>query len=418
MSTLVIEGGQALKGEVLISGMKNAATPLIAAALLTSQDCILNNVPRISDVESMLDILKSLKVKVEWTADRQLTINAAHADLKNINQTAVKKMRSSILLVGPLLSRFKELKILEPGGCIIGKRPIDTHLQALSQLGIQANQTNDSIELNAKKMKSGLVVLSEFSVTATENIIMAAVLAEGKTVVKLAAHEPHVQKLIECLQQMGADIKTLDSSTVIIEGIDSLQGYNFDVISDQIEIGTFLALAAATKSELSLTPVQPEYLDSILSKASEVGVNWELKNDSLKIKQSKNLRAFKLQTMPYPGFPTDLQAPFGVLATQCQGMSLIHDPLYEGRLGYVNELVKMGANATICDPHRVIVAGPSKLRGTNIKTLDLRAGATMVIAGLVAEGKTTIADVEIIDRGYENLDQRLASVGAKIKRID
>jgi UDP-N-acetylglucosamine 1-carboxyvinyltransferase len=417
MAKFIIEGGKPLKGKIRAGGMKNAATPIIAATLLTSEECVIGNVPKISDVMRMLDILKSLGAKVEWTGDHEVTICAKDADIKSLDEKAVKSMRSSILFLGPLLARFKKVTIPEPGGCIIGNRPPDTHLYALGKLGAKVVKENGHFHLEARELTGSLIILPEFSVTATENILMAASLARGMTEVHLAAAEPHVQDLIKFLNSMGAKISGGGTHTLIIDGVEKLSGTRHTLIPDQIEIGTLAVAAAASRGEVLIENIAPNHLDIILLKLQEVGVNFEVGKNFLKIKPSDNLRAFRLQTLPYPGFPTDLQAPFGVLATQCQGTTLIQDPLFEGRMGYIGELVKMGANAIVADPHRVVINGPTPLYGQEIKSFDLRAGATLIIAGLIASGETIINEAEVVDRGYERIDLRLNELGASIKRV-
>jgi len=418
MSKFIIQGGKSLKGDIEVSGMKNAALPIIAATLLTKDECIIDNVPQITDVRKMLEILKSLGATCEWTGDHQVTISTKDASLGSIEQQKVKSMRASVLLLGPLLARFKEVRITEPGGCIIGKRPMDTHIHALRSLGAEVEPLDGEYHLKANGLKGADIVLPEFSVTATENSLMAAVLAEGVTTIKLAAAEPHVQDLIVFLNSMGAKIEGSGSHTLKIEGVSELRGTKHTLIPDQIEIGTWAVAGAVTQGEINIHPVVPEHLDMMMLKFDEIGVNAKIEGDVLQIRPSSNLKAFKLQSMPYPGFPTDLEAPFGLLATQCKGTSLLHDPLFEGRMGYVNELIKMGANATICDPHRVLVTGPTPLFAREIRSYDLRAGATLLIAGLIAEGETVINEAEVVDRGYENIDERLSSLGASFKRSE
>ncbi len=417
MSKFIISGGKPLNGKIRASGMKNAATPIIAATLLTSEECVISNVPKISDVMRMLDILKSLGAKVEWTGDHEVTLCAKDADIKLLDEKAVKSMRSSILFLGPMLARFKKVTIPEPGGCIIGNRPPDTHFYALEKLGAKVTRTNGHFNLETDGLRGTLIILPEFSVTATENLLMAASLAKGETEVHLAAAEPHVQDLIKFLGEMGAKISGAGTHTLKISGVEKLHGARHTLIPDQIEIGTLAVAAAVSGGEVTIENIIPDHLEIILLKLKEAGVNFEVGKDFLKIKPSENLRAFRLQTLPYPGFPTDLQAPFGVLATQCDGTTLIADPLFEGRMGYVGELVKMGANAIVADPHRVIITGPTPLAGQEIKSFDLRAGATLIIAGLIASGETIINEAEIVDRGYERIDERLRKLGADIKRI-
>ncbi len=418
MSQFLIHGGVSLNGEVTVSGMKNAATAIIAATLLTKDECRLHNVPRIADVERMLDILKSLGAKVEWVGKNSVSIICADVRQVLLPKEAIKSMRSSVLLLGPLLARFKEIDLPEPGGDIIGNRSLDTHLVALAALGAEVHKYNGSYKLRAKKLRGAYIVLSEFSVTATENALMTAVLSEGETEIKIAAAEPHVQDLSGFLRAMGADIAGDGTHTLRAKGKRSLHGAEYTIISDVIEAGTFIVAALLTKGEVEVKGVNPNHADIVWTLLKSIGAKLEVKNDAVKVSPlQKILRPLKLQTLPYPGFPTDLQAPFGVLATQCQGASLIHDPMYEGRLGYINELIKMGANAVICDPHRVLITGPTPLCGREITSFDLRAGATLILAGLIAEGETLIHDAQIVDRGYERIEEKLSALGANIKRI-
>jgi UDP-N-acetylglucosamine 1-carboxyvinyltransferase len=417
MAKFIIEGGYSLKGEIEVKGMKNAATPILAATLLTSEPCILRNVPKITDVLNMIEILKSLGSEIVFLDEHTIKISNRNLKLSSLNKELVQKMRSSILFVGPLLSRLSQIELPEPGGCLIGNRPLDAHLLALEQFGINILKKNGFYRMKADKLEGTTIILPEFSVTATENILMLAVLAKGQTKIKLAAAEPHVQDLCHFLNKMGAKIKGIGTHTLIIDGVKKLKGVEHTIIPDQIETGTFLVTAAVTRSEIRIKNIIPEHLDIILLKLKQIGVKYSLGKNYIDVFPSTNLKAFRLQTMPYPGFPTDLQAPFGVLATQCKGTSLIQDPLFEGRMSYVQELIKMGANAIIADPHRVIITGPTPLFGQEIKTPDLRAGATLIIAGLIAYGQTIIEQAEIIDRGYEKIEERLNLLGAKIKRV-
>lgn len=417
MAKFLIQGGYQLEGEINISGMKNAATPIIAASLLTKEKSLLHNVPRISDVLKMLEILSFLGAKVTWVDKHSVEIDPENLVLKDLTSDLVGTMRSSILFFGALLGRFGQAKIAEPGGCLIGNRPLDTHFYALQEMGASLSFEENLYSLKAEKLKGKTIVLPEFSVTATENVLMAAATLEEKTILKTAAAEPHVQDLISFLQKMGVQIEGKGTHTLEIFGSKKLKGVEHTIIPDQIEIGTFAIAGALAAKELLIKPVIPEHLDLILLTLKKAGVKMNLDNDQLVVYGSKNLKAFRVQSLPYPGFPTDLQAPFALLATQCQGMSLIHDPLYEGRMSYVGELVKMGANALIADPHRVIVSGPTPLFGRKIKSFDLRAGATLILAGLIAQGETEINEAEIVDRGYEQIEERLSQIGAKIKRI-
>lgn len=398
--------------------MKNAATPILAATLLTDEACLLKNVPRIRDVERMLDILRSLGVKADWAGDHELRIEARGADPTTLDRKAMRSMRSSVLFLGPMLARFREVELPEPGGCIIGNRPVDTHLVALTGLGAVCEAGADGYRLHASGLVGREIVLPEFSVTATENLMMAASTAEGRTVIKLAAAEPHVQDLGDFLNAMGARVQGHGTHTIVIDGVEKLHGAEHAIIPDQIEAGTFMVAAALTRGDLRVEGVRTDHLDAVVQRLGAIGAAVETGPDWARVTVPGALKAFKFQSLPYPGLPTDLMAPFGVLATQCAGTSLIHEPLYEGRFGFVNELVKMGANAVICDPHRVLISGPTPLYGREIRSLDLRAGATLLLAGILADGETVLEQAEIIDRGYERIEARFAEVGAEIARED
>ncbi|HPO11000.1 MAG TPA: UDP-N-acetylglucosamine 1-carboxyvinyltransferase [bacterium] len=426
MSKFIIKGQNKLKGEIEVSGMKNAATPILAAIILTKEKVTLHNIPIIDDVKKMLDIMESIGVKIEWLNKDSAVFDASNINAKNLDQKSMKSMRSSILFMGSFLSRFGEVEIPEPGGCLIGNRPMDYHFYAFEKLGaVIEDIDNHKYALKAKKLVGNYIIMPGFSVTGTENVIMASVLAEGKTIIKLAACEPHVQDLCLFLNKMGAKINFgRDSHTIEIEGVKELMGCEHTIIPDQIEAGTYAILATATKSDIIIKNIIPEHLDIVLLELEQVGADIQiLEGDGLNnlknihIKPGGQLKAVReITTYPYPGFPTDLQAVFGVLATQCTGTTIIHDTIYEGRMGYINELFKMGANVIIADPHRAIITGPTPLYGTEVKTLDLRAGATLIIAALIAEGQSTINDVEIIDRGYERIEEKLRNIGANIIR--
>lgn len=417
MSSFVIEGGFRLSGTIKIPGAKNAVTPILAACLLTADECIIHNVPQITDVEKMLSLIKELGAKVKREGST-VTVKADNISLKDLLVDHVKAMRSSVLLMGPLLARLKNVKLPEPGGCIIGNRPLSAHWQGLEQLGATVKTDNEYYELKAPRLKGAPVTLWEFSVTATENLVMAAVLAKGQTTIDIAAAEPHVQDLCKFLNALGAKISGIGTHSLIVEGVGNLHGAEYTIIPDPIEIGTWAALAAVTRGSIEISPVQPDYLGLVLYHLKNIGTQIEINGNVMRIKSTRQLRPFtKLQALPYPGFPTDLQAPFSVLATQANGTSLIQDPLYEGRMNHISELIKMGANAVIADPHRVIITGPTPLYGREIKSFDLRAGASLIIAALIAEGQTVIRDAEVVDRGYEKLEGRLQALGANIKRV-
>lgn len=407
-----------MKGAVKISGMKNSATPILAATLLSKKECIIKNVPKILDVEKMIGLIESLGGKADWIENHTVKIHNKDLNFHALDKKIIQSMRSSILLLAPLLHRFKKIELPEPGGCIIGKRPIDTHLHVFKEFDVEIQNQNNNLYLNSKKSLKGVnITLPEFSVTATESAIMLGVLASGKTVIKLSALEPHTHDLCFFLNKMGAEIKGIGTHTLIINGVKKLKKTIHTLIPDQIEIGTFAALGAAAKSKIKIVNIIPEHLEIILLKLKQIGVNFNLKNNSLEIRPSLNLKNFYLQTLPYPGFPTDLQAPFSILATQCRGNSLFYETLYEARFNHIRELIKMGAKAKILDPHRVLISGPTSLSGQEIKSFDLRAGITLVIAGLIAQGNTVINQAEIVDRGYEKIEERLSELGAEIKRI-
>lgn len=416
MSKFIIEGGYPLSGTFTVSGMKNAATPLIAASLLLDAPVIFENVPDIVDVARMLNLVSSCGIEVIRKGS-QVTLSPKEGNVIDLISDDVKRLRSSILLVGPLLARFGKVVISQPGGCYIGNRPLDTHIDMFRQLGVDVrNDGPDKIIFTKKHAPQSRVILSEFSVSATENALLFGALQEEPITISMAACEPHVQDVCNFLVAAGAHIEGIGTHTLHITGAKKLTCERWSIIPDQIEIGTLAVAAACVKGDVTLAPIIPEHLDALLNKFKEIGVPFSLSDSTLTVGHAKQYKNFKLQTLPYPGFPTDLQAPMGVLATQCSGLSLIHDPMFDGRFSYVQELTRMGAQAVVCDPHRVLFTGPTKLYGEKIKSFDLRAGATLIIAGLCAEGQTVIEDAEMVDRGYEHIEKRLAALGAHITR--
>lgn len=418
MEKFVINGGKPLKGEIEVMGSKNATTPILSACLLTKEECIIDNVPLITDVMKMIQILQSMGVEVERIGERTVRIKAGdNVDPEKMDYSLVGHMRSSVLLLGSLLARFHKFKIKQPGGCIIGARPIGTHFDALEELGATITQDENFYYLEADKLVGKKIVLREFSVTATENLMMAASLAEGTTIIRTAAIEPHVQDLGRFLRKMGANIKGCGFHTIQIDGVEKLHGARHTIQPDPIEAGTFAIAAGATRGDVLIKNVVPDELDLVLEKLKEAGVVFEVNGNTIHVKPTTKLGTLgKIEARTYPGIPTDLQAPFAILATQTEGNTLIHDTLYEGRMNYINELSKMGANAVICDPHRAIITGPTPLYGTDITSFDLRAGATMIIAALLAQGTSNISGIEQVDRGYEAIEERLSKLGADIKR--
>lgn len=419
MEKFIINGGKPLNGEIEVRGSKNATTPILAACLLTKEECIIDNVPRITDVMNMIKILQSMGVEVEKIGERTVRVKAGDdVDPEKMDFMLVGRMRSSILLLGSLLARFRKFKIKQPGGCIIGARPIGIHFDALETLGARITQDDQFYYFEADRLVGKKIILKEFSVTATENLMMAATLAEGTTIIRTAATEPHVQDLGRFLRKMGADIRGCGFHTIEINGVESLHGARHTIQPDPIEAGTFAIAAGATRGEVIIKNVVPNDLDLVLEKLKEAGVLFDIEDgNKLHIRPTSKLGTLsKIEARTYPGLPTDLQAPFAVLATQTEGNTLVHDTLYEGRMNYINELSKMGANAVICDPHRAIITGPTPLYGKDIQSFDLRAGATMIIAALLAQGQSTLSGIEQVDRGYEEIEQRLGNLGADIKR--
>lgn len=416
MTTFKIQGQHALHGEIGISGSKNAALPIIAACLLTKEPCILNNVPDISDVHTMLEILETLGAKTAFK-NHQVFIEAKEITQTDVHHEQVGKLRASILVLGPLLARAGEAKMAFPGGCVLGKRSVHAHTHALKKLGAEVIDDQAELYLKSPKPKSASIIMSEASVTATENAIMMAVLAKGATEIRWAAMEPHVQDLCRFLNKMGAKIEGIGTHTLKIKGVSELHGTNHDIISDYLETGTLALAAVLTRGEVTLTDCDPEHLDSFWQKLEEVGAKFELGKDFVKILPAGDFKAIeKLRTAVYPGFATDLQAPFSVLLTQAEGESRIYETLFEGRLNYLYELQKMGAQIEIINKDEAIIKGATELEGVEIASCDIRAGAAMVLAALIAKGETEISNIYYIDRGYEKIDEKLRSLGAKITR--
>jgi UDP-N-acetylglucosamine 1-carboxyvinyltransferase len=413
----VINGGKPLQGEIEVRGSKNAAGPALIACLLTKEECTVDNVPFIDDIQNILDAMKSMGVDVKKTGDEQVKIKAEKVDAEKMDFEKAAKTRISVLFFGALLARVKNFKMPPPGGDRIGLRPISVQLRALEKMGAKIGRSGDVYEVDCENLKGKEIVLEEFSVTATEAVMMAAVLAEGKTIIKGAAAEPHVQDLGQMLLKMGAKIEGLGTHTIKITGAEELHGCTHSVIPDPIEAGTFIVMGALTHGKVKVTGVDLSHLDLFLAKLEEMGVNFEKGADYVEVSHSPNLKAVKVQALPYPGFPTDLLPIIIPLLIMANGKSLVHDPLYENRFNYVQELRKMGADIEMVDPHRTFVFGPSKLSGASIDSWDIRAGACLVIAALMAEGKTTIQNVFQIDRGYEKIEERLQKLGADIKRI-
>ena len=417
MAKYIITGGKKLSGEIVVSGSKNALFPLFAAALLTEDECRFTNVPEIMDKRIMIDLIKDLGAGV-IVFDHEVTITAANLTKTEPDSSLTPKLRGSILLLGALLARKKKVTMTFPGGDLIGKRPIDSHLRAFEQLGAKV-VANGSIEITAPNLIGSKIVLEESSVTATENIILASVLASGQTIIKLAAMEPHVQQLCEFLNLMGAKISGIGTTTITIEGVSKLHGAEIALIPDSNEAASLITLAAATKGDIVVRNLNPDFLDDFLLQLKKMNVNFEVGKDFVHVLAPlSNYSAAKIQCGLYPKLASDDLPPLAVLATQADGQSLLYEWLYENRLGYIDQLKKMGATAEIIDTHQVRIAGPTALNSAKIESFDLRMGITLVIASLLAQGQSEIGGVEHIDRGYENLEARLQKLGADIKRID
>jgi len=413
----LIRGGKPLKGVVEVMGAKNVTFPLLAATLLTKEPCQVSNLPLIEDVFKMLKILERMGAKIKWLGERQIEIRCSDIDPSLIPYDVISFFRGSILFLGPLLARSGSIKFPPPGGCMIGARPIDTHLDAFSQSGVKISIKNNFYYFEGN-LKPKEVILNEFSVTATENILLSSSLVSGETTIKIADQDYQVQELIKVLKRMGVKIKGLGTHTLKIIGQKRLKGFKYSVIPDPLEAGTFIVATLATKGEVLIKNAELQFLELFLKRLKDFGAKFDILGAKLiKVLPSYKLSMDKVQSLPYPGIPTDLQPELGVLATQAKGPTLIHDPLYEGRLKYLEELNKMGANIIFCDPHRAIINGPTQLYGTEIPSLDIRSGAALIIAGLVAKGQTIINNIYQVDRGYEKIEERLQKLGADIKRI-
>jgi UDP-N-acetylglucosamine 1-carboxyvinyltransferase len=402
MENFEIIGGKKLSGEIEVRGSKNATTPILAATLLTKEECVLSNIPLIEDVFRMLEILESMGAEIRWLGKRKVSIKCENIDPAKMDMEKVRQLRSSVLLLGSLAARFDNFSLHRPGGCVIGARPLGTHFDALYKMGVDITQDEKNYIINITERKATKVVLRELSVTATENVMMLAAGISGKTILRVAATEPHVEDLGRFLVRMGAKIKGLGTHNMEITGAANLHGAKHKIIPDANEAATFLILGVATGSPIIVKNVREDHLDLVLEKLREFGADFKIEKDTIEVIPAEKLVAVsKIDTRTYPGVPSDVQAPFGVLATQAEGKTLIHDSLYESRFNYISELKKMGAQAEVLDPHRVVISGPTKLEGQEITSFDLRAGVTLIIAALLAEGKTIINEIYQVDRGYE-----------------
>jgi UDP-N-acetylglucosamine 1-carboxyvinyltransferase len=424
MYKYLIEGSHPLKGKIRPSGNKNAALPCLAATLLSDEEVVLKNVPDIEDVEVMIGILKTLGSTVQRVGKYTYSLKTQNIKKCDIPLEMAKQIRASILFAGPLLSRCGKVTLPPPGGDVIGRRRLDTHFLAFKELGARI-EVDGVFSLKANKLVGADLFLDEASVTATENAIMAAVLAEGTTVIQNAASEPHVQDLCHMLNGMGARISGIGSNILRIEGAKRLRGTEFKISTDFIEVGSLIGLAAVTRSELEIEDAAPQFLRMTKISFSRLGIHWETEGDTIRVPAGQELKVIpdiggmipKIDDAPWPGFPPDLVSIALVAATQVEGTILVYEKMFESRMFFVDKLIGMGARIILCDPHRAVVSGPSRLKGAELVSPDVRAGMAMVIAALCAEGKSTIGNVYQIERGYENLSQRLKNLGAHIERI-
>jgi len=414
---IVIQGRQPIKGTVSIAGAKNAALPIIAATLLTADECLIENVPFIEDIRNMVKVLQRLGVAVRFEGPNTLRVKASRISQSILPRDLAKRMRASFLIVGPLLSRFGRAEAPHPGGCAIGTRPVSVDLKGFQEMGAEVEVGEENYVLRVPRLKGCTLHLDYPSHTGTENLLMAACLAEGITVIENASIEPEVVDLAYFLSSMGARIYGAGTSTIRVEGVSRLHGSIYRVMPDRMEAGTFVLAAMITGGQISMNGRVARYLGALISKLEEAGAEVTANQEVFSVRAPEEILPTDIQTFPYPGFPTDLQAPFTTVMTQAQGRSSIYETMYDGRLRYVEELRKMGARIDVSGSGRVaMVHGPTSLRGTDVSALDIRSGAALVLAGLAAQGETRISNVIYIDRGYENLTEKLANLGARIRR--
>lgn len=418
MQKFIINGPAELSGEINVKGAKNQALKIIPASILADGPVHISNLPDVEDVKSSLALLQDLGARVEKNRD-SVSIDASGIDKTELSPELANKFRASVMFIGPLLAKFGEAIFPHPGGCVIGAggRPIDIFLEGFQKLGAKIEMLDDKYRLKADKgLEAASFFFPKISVTATESLMLAACLARGTSYLHNCAMEPEISSLAEYLNSCGADIKGAKTPTMTIKGVKKINGGDFQVIPDRIETGSFAIMAAATGSEISIKRCRPDHIRILLEIFKKTGIDFDENKDEIRIKPAKSIKPYDIKTHEYPGFPTDLQSPYTVLMTQAEGNSLIHETIYDRRLLFTDSLSQMGANITMCDPHRVVINGPSRLYGKKLASPDLRAGIALVIAALCAEGRTEIENIYQIDRGYENIDERLRSLGADIRR--
>ena len=423
--SFVIEGGRPLSGTVRAAGNKNGALPILAACLLTDEPVVLHNVPRIRDVETMMALIADLGAEVEWTGANDVRVHAAARSSHELDAELAKRIRASFLLAGPLLAREGRAIVPPPGGDVIGRRRLDPHIHAFAELGAEIDIAGARFDLRASGLRGKHIFLDEASVMATENTIMAASLSPGETVIGNAACEPHIQDLCRFLVSLGAEIEGIESNVLRVRGVQTLAGGDWRVGPEHIEVGSFIGLAAVTGSDVTIQDVEAKDLLAILPTFERLGIRVEVDGSTLRVPPNQELvirddlggQIPKIEDGPWPAFPADLTSIAVIVATQARGEVLIFEKMFESRLFFVDKLVSMGARIILCDPHRAVVTGPSRLRGQRMESPDIRAGMAMLIASLCAEGESTIGAVYQIDKGYERIDERLRALGARIERI-
>jgi UDP-N-acetylglucosamine 1-carboxyvinyltransferase len=416
MDKLLISGGRRLQGELTVSGAKNAALPILCASLLTADTVTLHNVPELRDIGTTLKLLSLMGVASEKHGDETVTLNATNVDKLEAPYELVKTMRASILVLGPLLARFGEARVSLPGGCAIGQRPVDQHIKGLEAMGADIRIEHGFVVAKAARLKGATIVTDMVTVTGTENLMMAAVLAEGRTILENAAREPEVSDLAELLIKMGARIQGHGTDRIIIDGVERLHGATHSVIADRIEAGTFLCAVGAAGGEITLRRAAPHTMGATLDQLQEAGMQIECGEDWIRGAMSRRPRATGVRTAEYPGFPTDMQAQLMALNTLAEGTAVIVENIFENRYMHVQELMRMGADIEI-DGHTAVVKGVEKLLGATVMATDLRASASLVIAGLAAEGQTTVERIYHLDRGYERMEEKLRALGADVQRL-
>ena len=417
MEQYVIKGGSPLVGEVEIGGAKNAALAILAAATMTDETVLIENVPDVRDTNVIIQAMESIGVIVERIDRHTVKINASNIRIQTIDDESIKKIRASYYLIGALLGKYNEAEVALPGGCNIGSRPIDLHIKGFRALGAKVEISHGIIIAKAEKLHSGHIYLDKVSVGATINVMMAAVLAEGRTIIENAAKEPHVVDVANFLNRMGASVRGAGTDVIRIKGVPKLHGTDYAIIPDQIEAGTFMFAAAITKGDVTVKNVIPKHLESISSKLLEIGCEIEESDEAVRVVASKRLGHTHVNTLPYPGFPTDMQPQITVALGLSKGTSIVTESLFENRFRYVDELTRMGANIKV-EGSVAIIDGVDKYSGASISAPDLRAGAALVLAGLAAEGYTTVEDIKYIERGYEDFDEKLRGLGAMIEKVN